>query len=384
MIPSAAGPIAITGYALASPFGTDEGVFWRGLLEGPTPIRHWQSPDGFPDLQCLAAPLPEGSVPPVPEISWHPAVALAIDLGRRAMAHAGFDAAPEGLGMALGSLWAESDFLALPRRPQSPPLLPALVKGLGLSGPVVNTPVACAAGNTAIAWAVDRLRRGEATMMLAGGLDTIGAAAVGTYLHLDNLTETTPRPFSADRDGFLLGEGGAMFLLEPLESARAAGRTVYAVVVGVGSGHDASHPTRPAEDGRGLARAMAGAIADAGLTPADIGYVNAHSPGTLQNDTSESNALATVFGPEGVPVSSTKGAIGHAQGGANALEAMACVLALRHQLAPPTLNVVEADPAFRVDLITREARPLQSRYVLTVASSMGGATSALVLGGVEQ
>lgn len=375
------GAIAVTGYALASPFGTDETRFWQGLLAGPTPISTWRSREGFPELECLAALLPAGAIPPLGELSGHPTVALAIDLGRRALAMAGLAPGESGLGLALGSLWAESDTLALPRRAPAPPLLPSLSRGIGLSGPVVNTPVACAAGNTAIAWAVERLRRGEARMMLAGGLDTVGPAAVGIYLHLDNLTFTLPRPFSADRDGFLLGEGGAMFLLEPLDAARAAGRRVYAVIAGVGSGHDASHPTRPAEDGRGLAAAMAGAIADAGLTPEAIGYVNAHSPGTLQNDTSEAAALAAVFGPEGVPVSSTKGAIGHAQGGANALEAVACLLALRHRLAPPTLNVDAPASEFRIDLITGAPRPLERPYVLTAASSMGGATSALVFAG---
>lgn len=374
------GAIAIVGYALASPFGSDPVAFWDGLNEGPVPITTWRSAGGFPDLECLAALLPEGSIPEMPEISWHPTVTLSIDLGRRALAMAGLLEAPAGVGMALGSLWGESDYLQLPRRSPAPPLLPSLTRGLGLTGPVVNTPVACAAGNTAIAWAVERLRRGEAPMMIAGGLDVVGPAAVGTYRHLDNLTDTTARPFSADRDGFLLGEGGAMFVLEPLASAREAGRTVYGVILGVGSGHDASHPTRPAEDGRGLARAMSQAIADAGLSPGDIGYVNAHSPGTLQNDTSESAALATVFGPEGVPVSSTKGAIGHAQGGANALEAVACVLALQYGMAPPTLNVTAPDPAFRVDLIVGGPRPLERRVALTVASSMGGATSALVIG----
>ncbi len=366
--------VAITGWAFASPFGSAEDAFWHGICSGPTPITPWRSDTGFPGIECLAA-----QVPGVGGATAHRVFEMAYDLARRALAHAGFAAAPPGLGLGLGSYWGETDYLALPRRRPPPSLVPELVRELHLGGPTANLPVACAAGNYALAWAAGRIRRQDAPFMLAGGLDVIGTAAVGSYLFLDNLADALPRPFAADRDGFLLGEGGALFLLEPSAQAERAGRPVLAHLRGVGNAHDASHPTRPDPAGGGLVRAIRQALGEARLSPGDIGYVNAHAPGTIQNDPGESAALREVFGPKGVPVSSTKAALGHAQGGANALEALACILALRHGLAPPTLNLARPDPALELDAIVVAPRPFEARYALSLASSLGGATSAIVL-----
>ncbi|MBM3270603.1 MAG: hypothetical protein FJZ01_23460 [Candidatus Sericytochromatia bacterium] len=369
--------VAITGMALASPFGSAEDAFWHGICHGPTPVRPYSSEPDYPGLACLSAALPADSFPPRPDLGWHRAAHLGADLGQRALVAAGYGALPSGVGLALGSYWSEEDHA---RRSQPPPLLPALLSDLGITGPAANLPVACASGNTAIAWGAARIRNGHAPVMLAGGLDVLGPLAAGSYLYLDNLTHNLPRPFSANRDGFLYGEGGAMFVLEPLETARQAGRLILAEVCGTGNAHDASHPTRPDPAGGGLVRAMRQALAQAGLEPAAVGYVNAHSPGTIVNDPGEAAALATVFGPRKVPVSSTKGALGHAQGGANALEAAACVLALRHGLAPPTMNLDAPDPALAIDAIAGSPRPLSTRFALSLASSLGGATCAILLG----
>lgn len=375
-------PIAITGFALASPFGQEVEAFWRGVCHGPTPAVDWTPEADFPGLAdmglaCRAAVLPE--TPPIGRGgAGGRALAVTEDLARRALAQAGLAEPPAGLGLALGSAWAEADHFARPKFLPAPPILPTLAKALGLSGPIVNTPVNCAAGNVALAWAVGRLRAGEAPMMLAGGVDVIGPIAVGAYVFLDNLTPDLPRPFDAARDGFLLAEGGALFVLEPLAAARRAGRRVYATIVGVGLGHDASHPTRPSADGRGLARAMRLALADAGLAPGAIGYLNAHAPGTPINDPGEAAAIAAVFGPRGVPVSSTKGALGHAQGGANALEALACLLALRDGLLPPTLNHRDLPPELVLDLVANTPRPAALDHAISIAASMGGATGAAI------
>lgn len=375
-------PVAITGFALASPFGPEPQAFWRGVCHGPTPAIDWTPAPDFPGLasmglECRAAVLPDA--PPIGRGgAGGRMIAVSEDLARRALAMAGLGEPPPGLGLALGSAWAEADHFARPKFLPAPPILPTLARALGLSGPLVNTPVNCAAGNVALAWAVGRIRAGEAPMMLAGGVDLIGPLAVGAYVFLDNLTSDLPRPFDAGRDGFLLAEGGALFVLEPLASARKAGRTVLATIVGVGAGHDASHPTRPSPDGRGQARAMRMALADAGLAPAEIGYLNAHSPGTPINDPGEAAAIAAVFGPRGVPVSSTKGALGHAQGGANALEAVACLLALRDRLIPPTLNHRTLPADFEIDHVANMPRALSGDHALSVAASMGGATSAAI------
>lgn len=171
-----------------------------------------------------------------------------------------------------------------------------------------------------------------------------------------------------------------MFVLESWESARARGARVLGEICGAAAGHDAAHPTRPASDGRGLKRALTQALSEAGRTAGDIGYVNAHSPGTEANDTGEAAAYRAVFGPRGVPVSSTKAALGHAQGGANALEAVVCLLALQHQLLPPTFNVAAPDPQFEIDLVVGKPRPAHLEYAVSAASGMGGASAVLVLG----
>jgi 3-oxoacyl-[acyl-carrier-protein] synthase II len=243
----------------------------------------------------------------------------------------------------------------------------------------VNTPVACAASNTALAWAIDRIEAGQASCMLAGGFDVVGPTAVGGYQLFDNLTHSLPRPFDLERDGFLLGEGGAIFFLEPEESARAAGRRIVAIVRGAGCAHDAAHPTRPSPDGRGLRRALQKALREAGLSPAEIGYVNAHSPGTLANDAAEAAAYREVFGPRGVPVSSTKAALGHAQGGANSLEMVACIFALERQELPPTLNLASPDPELQLDLIAGGPRPTRIAHAVNSACSLGGASAVVVV-----
>jgi 3-oxoacyl-[acyl-carrier-protein] synthase II len=369
--------VAITGFAVASPFGAELEAFWRGVCHGPTPVSRWVSEPRFSGLVCQAALLPEAASGVVAEDR---ATELAIDLARRALASAGFAVAPTGAGLALGTHWGNVDVLGMPPLPARPPMAPALARALTLSGPITLAPVACTAANHALMWAVDRVRARDASVMLAGGLDVIGPTAVGGYLLFGNLTETLPRPFSPARDGFLLSEGGALFVLEDAARTRAAGRRVLAEIIGVGAAHDGSHPTRPAVDGRGVRLAIERALADAGLTAADVGYVNAHSPGTQANDHAEAAAYRAVFGPRGVPVSSTKGALGHAQGGANALEAAACLLALRDGLLPPTLNVDAPDPAFAIDLVVGTPRPVADlRNALSVAASIGGATSAVIL-----
>lgn len=370
--------VAITGYALMSPFGRDPARFWEGLCHGPTPTRTWSAP-GFEELTWPAVRLPQGQQPPGP----HPPTSLAVDLVRRALEGAGYSDPPREAGLALGSHFAETDQCNRPPVPPPPPMLQSVVREVGLAGPVVNTPIGCAAGNLSLSWATDRIVDGQAEVMVAGGADLFGAGSMGTFQLFDNVSETVPRPFSAERDGFLMGEGGAMFVLESTRHARRRGASVLAHIVGTGNGHDASHPTRPALDGRGLTLGLRGALAEAGLSPREIDYVNAHSPGTLANDPGEAAAYGRVFGPRGVPVSSSKAALGHAMGGANGLEAAGCLLALQHQSIPPTLNVDRPDPAFELDLVVGEPRPARLHHVVSAACGMGGANSVVIFEGVS-
>ncbi len=357
--------IAVTGLAVASPFGDSLEAFWAGLLDGPCPARPW-TPRAFPELSCLVAALPG-----------HPrdVAAVLTSLVRRALASAGLDGRRD-FALALGSHFAETDFVGEEVIPG--PMLASVAAALALTGPAVNTPIGCAAGNLSLAWALDRVRLGEVPFAVAGGFDLIGPGAAASFDMLGNLSEHAARPFDVDRDGIVLGEGGAMLVLEPLETARARGARVCCELVSAACAHDAEHQIRPALDGHGLASALRRALLEGGLEAGDVGYVNAHSPGTLVNDPCEAAAYRAVFGARSVPVGSTKAALGHAQGGANGLEAAACVLALQHQVIPPTLGLVNVEPALELDAVTA-AREAPLHVVVSSASAMGGANAVVVM-----
>lgn len=368
--------VAITGLAVASPFGPSLEAFWAGLLRHPAPRRRL-APKGFDGLDVQYAPLSSDADPkgPMPQR----VAALVVDLALRALLDASLPVLPDGSGLVLGSHFAETDYLERPLPPlPSEPLLRTVGKALGLHGPVLGTPAGCAAGNVALAVALDALRRGDAPCLLAGGFDLIGLGAAGVFDAMGNLTQGPARPFDARRDGVLLGEGGALFVLEPYELARKRGARIRAELKGAGLAHDADSPVRPALDGRGVSAALQAALGDAEVAPSHVGWVNAHAPGTVANDPGESAGLVRVFGPRGVPVSSTKASLGHAQGGANGLEAAACVLALEHQLLPPTVGVTP-DPALGLDVVHGAPRPATLEVTVSTAAAMGGGNAVVVI-----
>ncbi|HVJ88313.1 MAG TPA: beta-ketoacyl synthase N-terminal-like domain-containing protein, partial [Labilithrix sp.] len=331
-------PVALTGMAIASPFGCTPDDFWAGLLRGVAPVTPWRS-TSFPELDVQVAPLGPEAFGRWLEQPLERATALSCSLVEGALRDAGIARTPRGTVLAIGTNFGEMMYLAKPPRPAPPRMMAHVAEAFGVDGPVLATPLACAAGNVALAYAFDRVALGLAPMAVAGGLDVIGDYDVGSFELFGTLTQTLPRPFDRHRDGFLLSEGGAIFVLEPLDAARARGARLLATIAGVGAAHDGAHPTRPDSSGRGLRSAIERALHEAGVSPHEVGYVNAHSPGTVANDVGEAAAYRDVFGPRGVPVSSTKSVLGHAQGGANALEAAACVLCLERQVLPPTHNV---------------------------------------------
>ena len=217
---------------------------------------------------------------------------------------------------------------------------------LGLAGPVYTVSTACSSANHAIGQAFRLVRDGEADLAVTGGAEaffTIGMLKAWEAMRV--VAPDTCRPFSKDRRGMILGEGGAMMILEPLESARARGAKIYAEVCGMGMTSDAHHLTQPTVDGP--ASAMRGALREAGMAPEEVGYINAHGTGTAGNDPVETKAIREVFGAHAdkLAVSSTKSMHGHALGAAGALEAIATVLALHHGILPPTANFTEATPS---------------------------------------
>ncbi|MET0602525.1 MAG: beta-ketoacyl-[acyl-carrier-protein] synthase family protein [Baekduia sp.] len=252
----------------------------------------------------------------------------------------------------------------------------------GLHGPGFSIASACSTGAHSIGEAARLIARGEADVMISGGTE---AALVGLCLAafrrmgaLSRVGES--RPFDTRRDGFVMGEGSAVLVLEREEHARARGAQIYARVSGYGASNDAFHITQPEENGRGAVEAMTAALRDANLAPEDVGYVNAHGTSTPINDRVETLALRQVLGEDGPPVSSCKGAVGHTLGAAGAIEALACVEALRRGALPPTLGLEDIDPECAADHIAgapREAPDL--KVALSNSFAFGGQNATLVL-----
>ncbi|MCC6314531.1 MAG: beta-ketoacyl-[acyl-carrier-protein] synthase family protein, partial [Thermomicrobiales bacterium] len=248
----------------------------------------------------------------------------------------------------------------------------------GLTGPSYTISTACSSAGHAIGEAFWKVRSGMAPLAIAGGSEApFSFGILKAWEAMRVVSPDTCRPFSRDRKGMILGEGAAMFVLEPLEAARARGAAIHAEIVGFGMSADACHITQPSKDG--AARAMRRALADAAVEPARIGYVNAHGTGTLANDLTESAAIHEVFGERAgrLPVSSTKSMHGHALGAAAALEAAAAVIALRDGFLPPTANFTEADPECALDVIPGRAREAAVEYALSNSFAFGGLNAVL-------
>jgi 3-oxoacyl-[acyl-carrier-protein] synthase II len=252
----------------------------------------------------------------------------------------------------------------------------------GLHGPGFSIASACSTGAHSIGEAARMIARGEADAMLAGGTEAaLVGLCIAAFRRMGALSRVgESRPFDTRRDGFVMGEGSAVLALEREEHARARGAKILARVTGYGASNDAFHITQPEENGRGAVEAMTAALEDADLSPADVGYVNAHGTSTPINDRVETIALRQVFSDDGPPVSSCKGAVGHTLGAAGAIEALACVEALRRGALPPTLGLEDIDPECAADHIAgapREAPDL--RVALSNSFAFGGQNATLVL-----
>ena len=248
----------------------------------------------------------------------------------------------------------------------------------GLTGPAYTVTTACSSSNHAIGQAFWMVRSGLIDAAITGG--SAAPFSFGNLKAWEALRVVTPdtcRPFCKHRSGMILGEGGAMFVLETLERAQARGATIYGEIVGLGMSADAHHIVQPSFEG--AARAMRAALRDGGLAPEDIGYVNAHGTGTLTNDPMETQALRIVFGPHAdrLAISSTKSMHGHALGAAGALEGAATLLALHHGLLPPTANFIEPDPACDLDVVPNETRAATVEAALSNSFAFGGLNAVL-------
>jgi 3-oxoacyl-[acyl-carrier-protein] synthase II len=257
-----------------------------------------------------------------------------------------------------------------------------------LLGPNTAAVTACAASANALGDAASVIRRGDADVMVAGGAEApICEFAVGGFANARALStrnddpQGASRPFDAGRDGFVMGEGAAVLVLEEEGHALARGATIYGELAGYGMSADAYHMTLPRPGGMGAARAMQAALDDAGLASSDIDYINAHGTSTRANDSTETAAIKLVFGQEGAyqhPISSTKSMTGHMLGGAGALESLVCLLAMRDGVIPPTINLEDPDPECDLDYVPNEARQVSIDRAMTNSFGFGGHNVALV------
>lgn len=259
----------------------------------------------------------------------------------------------------------------------------------GLRGPNSAVATACASATNAIGDAFKLIQNGLADVMVTGGSEAAvtpmglsGFGRMGALSTRNDAPERASRPWDVDRDGFVLAEGAGIIVLEEYERAKKRGAPILAEVLGYGMSADASHMTAPDPEGRGAARAMIASIRDAGLNPEDVHYVNAHGTSTPLGDKAEVAAIKTVFGPHSskIAVSSTKSQLGHLLGASGGVEFLACVLALRNQTLPPTINLDKPDPECDLDFVPHEARPGKVDVVLKNSFGFGGHNACLVIG----
>jgi 3-oxoacyl-[acyl-carrier-protein] synthase II len=257
----------------------------------------------------------------------------------------------------------------------------------GLRGPNMSISTACATGNNSIGEATEMIRRGAATAMIAGSSEsallslTIASLSnMGAISKRNDDPQGASRPFAADRDGFVVGQGAGVLMLEELEYARARGARIYCEISGYSSTCDAYHITAPMESGEGAQEAMRRALKDAGLRPEDIGYINAHGTSTQLNDASETRAIKAVFGDAAyrVPISSTKSVTGHLMGSAGAIEAVFSVMALVKQFIPPTINLDTPDPECDLNYTPNVGVPAEIHHVMSNSFGFGGHNAVLV------
>lgn len=383
--------VAITGYGVISPSGTGREAFWRGL-NGPgvtgsrtNSISDWDpSPYYDSPKESRRADMVEQ---------------IAIGAATECFAHAGQPSAtPDRFGTifatGVGGLKTTEEQLTVllekGERRVSPFLVPMMMPNapgaaismrFGLQGPNETITTACAASTHAIGYAARLIAWGRCDAVVTGGSEAADCrVGVTAFANMTALSTTgASKPFDESRDGFVFGEGAAVFMLEEWDAAVARGATIHGEVLGAASNADAHHITAPSPGGVGAIKCMELALADAGLTAADIRQVNAHGTSTPLNDAAEAAAITAVFGPNGVPVTSTKGVTGHALGAAGALELAAVLLSFEHKLIPPTAGTEKPDPDFDIDLVLHEARPWTPGPTMSNNFGFGGHNGSIIV-----
>jgi 3-oxoacyl-[acyl-carrier-protein] synthase II len=383
--------VAVTGYGVVAACGVGRDAFWEGLLRAePATGRSVELADWDP-LPWFDSPKDARRADRVEQFALAAAAEAFAASGRP-------DVEPGRFGTifatGVGGLHTLEDQievrLAKGDRRVSPFLVPMIMANApgaaismryGLHGPNETICTACAASTHAIGYAARLIAWGRCDAVATGGAEA--AATLTALAGFGNMTALSTsglsRPFDARRDGFVMGEGAAVFILEEWERAVARGATILGEVLGAGSNADAHHITAPAPGGTGAIACIRLALDDAGLDPAAIKQVNAHGTSTPLNDAAEAEAITEVFGAGAVPVTSTKGVTGHALGAAGALEAAAVLASFQHRLIPPTAGTSEPDPALSIDLVTGSARPWEPGPTLSSNFGFGGHNGTVIL-----
>ncbi|MEO6195782.1 MAG: beta-ketoacyl-[acyl-carrier-protein] synthase family protein [Thermoanaerobaculia bacterium] len=395
--------IAVTGLGLVTPIGIGREDVWNGLLAGRSGFAPVESFDTRLFNVHLGAEVrgfePAPYVRRLDPTRLGRASQLAIAAARLALEDAGIDpgaVAPRRAGVAMGTTSGEPrEVEKLDDRiqagevdrvgPEFLSLYPChmiavhVARELGFAGVNTMIPTACAAGNYALAHALDTLRAGRADLMLAGGADAFSRITYTGFSRLGAIAPERCQPFDRNRKGMIPGEGAAVLVLEPLERALDRGARIYAELAGYGLSCDAHHMTAAHPEADGAARAMERALADVGAAPSEVSYVSAHGTGTPTNDRLEILAVKRVFGEAAprIPMSSIKSMIGHTMGAASAIEAAVCALAVAEDRIPPTMNM--DDPEDGLDFVPNVARELRVLMAMNNAYAFGGNNASVIL-----
>jgi 3-oxoacyl-[acyl-carrier-protein] synthase II len=405
--------VAITGLGCATPLGVGAEATWAAAVEGRSGIRAITRFDATDYPVRFAGEVPGeldlSDVPPKEARRIDRVIALALVAAREALADASLapdESSRDRIGVAIGSGIGGLETLQSgvrvldrsgPKRVQ-PFMIPMAICNMssgyvsirfGLRGPNLCHVSACATGTHSIGEAARSIERGEADVMLAGGseapvleMGVAGFAAMRALSTRNDAPAAASRPFDRARDGFVVGEGAGVLVLESLEHARARGARVRAELLGYGATADAVHVAQPTPDAEGAQRCMRLALADAGISPGDVDHINAHATSTPAGDPSEARAIRAVFGAhaERIAVSATKSMTGHLLGAAGAVEALLAIRALESGVLPPTINLDAVDEGCELDHVANKARQQRIRVALSNSFGFGGTNAAILLG----
>ena len=404
--------VVITGIGVVTPLGNDLETLWKNVIAGQCGIDRITAFDASAfDCQIAAQVKDFDATPAFPSpkevrrtdrfaqfgvyAGWQALLDSGIDLEK-----VNRDEVGSFIGSGIGGLYttAEQHRVMMQKGPGrlSPFMIPMLILNMAsgifsmyykLRGPNLATCSACATATHALGEAWRTIKMGDASVMFAGGTEaTVTDLGIGGFCAMRAMStrnddpKRSSRPFDVDRDGFVMGEGAGVLVVEELEHAKARGAKIYCELVGYGNTADANHMTAPAPGGEGAARCMKMALKNAGLNPTDISYINAHGTSTPQGDVCETQAIKTVFGDHAkkLAVSSTKGATGHMLGAAGAVEMALCCKAIQTQIAPPTINLQNPDPQCDLDYVPNTAREMPINAIVNNSFGFGGHNATVI------